>query len=332
MANPITPQFSSSIDESLDAWGSRLFNVSASTPPRQNPSAKRLRLGGAKKASTGGSLSTPEARANYVRQKLRDMVRRAPQVMVKLAKAPTGMRGISNNLTYISRDGKLEIEDQDGQVIQGKEAVTDLKAEWQHGGFPVSAESKMRDAFHIVLSMPKMTDPVSVKRAARAFAKREFSHFQYAMVLHTFETDPDPNPSPHPHVHLTVKAAGLDGTRLNPRKADLQRWREGFAEALREHGIEATTTSRIHRTTQERWMVRHLRDSTTKAKGIDRRMRQTHTPTRQREVMQHYHQVMKALATSERGDDRQLAADLVGYLGERGRTPEKDIRRPKERE
>jgi len=82
------------------------------------------------------------------------------------------------------------------------------------------------------------------------------------MVLHTFETDPDPNAARHPHVHLTVKTAGFDGTRLNPRKPDLQRWREGFAEALREHGIEATTTSRLHRTTHERgrygivWMMR----------------------------------------------------------------------------
>lgn len=31
--------------------------------------------------------------------------------------------------------------------------------------------------------------------------------------------------------------------------------------------------------------------------------------------MQNYEQVMKTLARSERGDDRQLAADLVGYLG-----------------
>lgn len=46
------------------------------------------------------------------------------------------------------------------------------------------------------------------------------------MVLHTFETDPDPHPSPHPHVHFTVKAADLDGVRLNPRKADLRRWRD----------------------------------------------------------------------------------------------------------
>ena len=328
----MTPPFSGQIDERLDLWGSRLFNVAAAAPPRQQPSRQGLRLRGATPVSTGGRLRTPQARANYVRQKLREMVRRAPQVMVKLAKAPTGMRGISNNLTYISRDGQLEIEDQDGQVIQGKEAVADLKAEWQHGGVPVPADSTKRDAFHLVLSMPKLTDPLAVQRAARDFATREFSTFQYAMVLHTFETDPDPHPSPHPHVHLTVKAAGFDGRRLNPRKADLQRWREGFAEALREHGIEATTTSRIHRTTHERWKVRHLRDPTTKATHLERTHRQTSQPRRQREVMQHYEQVMRALATSTRGDDRQLAADLVRYLGERGRTPERDRREPKERE
>ena len=79
--------------------------------------------------------------------------------------------------------------------------------------------------------------------AAREFAKREFSNHQYAMVLHTFEIDPDPNPSRHPHVHLTVKTAGLDGIRLNPRKHDIQRWREGFAEVLRDQGIDATTSA-----------------------------------------------------------------------------------------
>ena len=79
--------------------------------------------GGPTSQGTGGRLRTPAARAQFVRQKLSDMVRRAPQVMVKLARAPKGMRGISNNLSYISRDGKLDIEDQDGQIIAGKEAV-----------------------------------------------------------------------------------------------------------------------------------------------------------------------------------------------------------------
>ncbi len=321
----------SQIDQKLDEWGSRLFNVSTETLPRPRRS-RNGRLSFGKFVSTGGRLSTSQARATYVRQKLQAMVRRAPQVMVKLVRAPKGMKGISNNLTYISRDGQLEIEDQDGQVIQGKEAVADLKDEWRDGGTPILADSTMRDAFHLVLSMPTRTDPLSVQRAARDFAQREFSGFQYAMVLHTYETDPDPHPSPHPHVHLTVKAAGLDGIRLNPRKPDLQRWREGFAEALREHGIEATTTSRIHRTTHERWRVQHLRDRTTKAKGLDRQQRLTHLPGKQRSVMHHYQQVMKTLAGSDRGEDRQLAADLVRYLGGRGRTRETDRDRGKDRE
>ncbi len=121
------------IDLKLDEWGSRLFNVSTETLPRPRRST-RLPLGSAKPVSAGGRLSKPRARATYVRQKLQAMVRRAPQVVVKLVRAPKGMKGISNNLTYISRDGQLEIEDQDGQVIHGKEAVADLKAEWRDGG------------------------------------------------------------------------------------------------------------------------------------------------------------------------------------------------------
>ncbi|MBX3318666.1 MAG: hypothetical protein KF890_02190 [Nitrospira sp.] len=319
----------SQIDQKLDEWGSRLFNVSTETLPRPR-SSKHVRLSSAKFVSTGGRLSTSQARATYVRQKLQAMVRRSPQVVVKLVRAPKGMKGISNNLTYISRDGLLEIEDQDGQVIQGKDAVADLKAEWRDGGMPIAADSIMRDAFHLVLSMPTRTDPLSVQRAARDFATREFSGFQYAMVLHTFETDPDPHPSPHPHVHLTVKAAGLDGVRLNPRKADLQRWREGFAEALREHGIEATTTSRIHRTTHERWTVRHLHEPSKKGGTLERQKRTTRRHGRAQEVMRNYAQVMRALARSDRGEDRQLAADLDRYLSERSRdvsknrSPERD--------
>lgn len=106
--------------------------------------------------------------ATYVRKKLQAMVPRAPQVVVKLVRAPKGMKGISNNLTYISRDGQLEIEDQDGQVIQGKEAVADLKAEWRDGGMPIAADSTMRDAFHLVLSMPTRTDPLSVHLSERS--------------------------------------------------------------------------------------------------------------------------------------------------------------------
>ena len=98
----------SQIDDKLDEWGSRLFNVSTETLPRPR-SSKHVRLSSSRFVSTGGRLSTPQARATYVRQKLQAMVRRSPQVVVKLVRAPKGMKGISNNLTYISRDGRLDI-------------------------------------------------------------------------------------------------------------------------------------------------------------------------------------------------------------------------------
>lgn len=84
--------------------------------------------------------------------------------------------------------------------------------------------------------------------------------------------------------------------------------------------------------THERWKVQHLRDHTTKAKVLDRQKRQTHTPRKQREVIRHYEQVMRALARSDQGEDRQLAVDLVHYLGGRGRAPETANDRGKDRE
>lgn len=133
-------------------------------------------------------------------------------------------------------------------------------------------------------------------------------------------------------MYLTVKTAGRDGARLNPITLDLQRWREGSAEALREQGIEATATSRLHRTTHERWTMRHLVDDATKAKRLDRHARGMQAPRVQRDLMQNYEQVMKALARSDRGDDRQLAEDLVRHFTGWSRVGEKEKGRSSERE
>lgn len=46
----------------------------------------------------------------------------------------------------------------------------------------------------------------------------------------------------HLPVHLTVRALGDDGRRLNPKKGDLEFWRQGFAQALRDHGVAAEAT------------------------------------------------------------------------------------------
>ncbi len=46
----------------------------------------------------------------------------------------------------------------------------------------------------------------------------------------------------HPHVHITVARRDFDGRRFHPDRDDLFRWRQRFAEKLRERGIEANAT------------------------------------------------------------------------------------------
>ena len=60
-----------------------------------------------------------------------------------------------------------------------------------------------------------------------------------AMVLHEAGSDPTTKAAKPLHVHFAVKSRGLDGQRLNPRKADLRGWRERFAHYLRVRGIDA---------------------------------------------------------------------------------------------
>ena len=231
----------------LDAWGETFFNQTpiAPTKPRRG-------LRGVLRPVLNSAHSTQTARGSTTRGKLDSIARKTPEVLVKISGGGKGMRQIKDHLDYISRNGKLDLEDQDGQTLAGRQDLGDLRDEWRHGAVPIPDDGTKREAFNIVLSMPAGTGPLAVKRAARDFAAHEFSGHQYAMVLHTYETDPDPTPSKNPHVHLCVKAQAEDGTRLNPRKADLQRWREHFAQALREHGVDATATKRAHRIKRDR--------------------------------------------------------------------------------
>ena len=90
-----------------------------------------------------------------------------------------------------------------------------------------------------MLSMPRGTDPLTRLRAAREFAKAELVDHRHVMVLHDHPANP--------HVHLSVRAESRLGERVNPRKADRQRWRETFAERPREWGIDAEATRQATR-------------------------------------------------------------------------------------
>ena len=85
--------------------------------------------------------------------------------------------------------------------------------------------------------MAKGTPAAEVKEAVSDYLKQEFGgKHEYVFALHT-DTD-------NPHVHVCIKMTPIKkrSKRLNPRKNDLQRWREGFAQNLRRYGIAANAT------------------------------------------------------------------------------------------
>lgn len=241
--------------------------------------------------------------ATGARSRLSGIVRKVPEVMVKVSGGGKGMRAIKAHMDYISRNGDVALENESGEVIAGKDAVRDLRDEWKNSLYGIPEESGKKEAFNVVLSMPPGTDRKAVTDAAREFAKTEFAaNFQYIFATHDDEK--------HPHVHLCVKAQGIDGTRLNPRKADLQRWREGFAEALREHGIDANATPRLVRGARRRTRRQsafHV-DASQRRSGGDER-----TPKASQKVLKGYESLARALAQGE-PDDRSLALGLVNTL------------------
>ncbi len=276
-------------------------------------------------------VKTPHISAMSAREKLSLTVRKAPEVMVKISGGGKDMRAIKAHFDYISRNGQVEIEDEQGQIHQGKEEVRKVRDDWKGSGIPYEC-GKKREAFNIVLSMPPGTDRTSVKYAAREFAGELFSNHQYVFAAH--------NDEKHPHIHLAVKAVDFDGVRLNPRKADLQHWRETFAEKLRDQGVEANATPRQLRGVvkrSEKQSVKHINRqyregkrtdlaqvTQSQQKAVEREIKtgQEHINPAQdkinknRKKIQHdYGTVARALATGTR-DDKQLALDVVKFVQE----------------
>lgn len=192
---------------------------------------------------------------------------------------------------------------------EGKEAVSDLVEQWRYGGSEIAMSSARREAFNIILSMPRGTDPLTVLRAAREFAKAELADHRYMMVLHDHQANP--------HVHLSVRAESNHGDRLNPRKADVQRWRETFAERLRGWGIDAEASRQATRgerhSYEPLWRVKARQEGRLRRRPALEKSSPAATRTRQT-ALAVWVKLAQALVKSPDAKDRQLAGAIARYV------------------
>jgi hypothetical protein len=266
------------------------------------------------------------------RAKLARIVARAPEVMVKVTGRTGDPAHLRAHLDYISRNGAQELETQDGALVFGRAGVKDLAADWAAEQLADRRTRASAPFSHsVVLSMPAGTDPLALRDAARAFAVEVFaSGHDYAFTLHT--------DTPRPHVHLSICSRGHAGQRLNPRKADLELWRQVFAEKLRERGIEAEATPRRARGVTrkpERATVRRVQDRFRAERGdmaqvrrsayreavkaafqgdIEPRVWERRTSERQGVVRALYLAQARLLSGSSDPLDRQLGAKVEAFV------------------
>jgi hypothetical protein len=289
------------IDGVLITWGERLFY------PRNRVARARR-----EPRLTGDAARN---RAADIRRRIQaTVVRRAPQVMVKVTGGGRGMKAIAAHFRYISRNGRLEIEDQGGETLRGKDCLRDLAEEWRLGGSRIPDEAgpgHRREAFNIMLSMPRGTDPLAVQRAARAFAQAELAGHKHVMVLHDHQANP--------HVHISVRAESSLGKRLNPRKADLHRWRETFAAKLREQGVEAEATRQATRGRTRNpdplWRLKARQDGRLRTSRPSAKTGAQASATRA-EAVDAWTAIGRALAASAEQADRDLARSIATYVQE----------------
>ena len=282
------------IDGVLIQWGDRLFypgNRMVKSPPQPKLSGLAARH-----------------RAAAIRQRIEATVRRVPQVMVKVTGGGRGMKAIAAHLRYISKNGRLDIEDERDETARGKESLRGLADDWRFGGSLIEDVSDRREAFNIMLSMPRGTDPMSVQWAARQFAKAELADHKYVMVLHDHQANP--------HVHISVRAESKHGKRLNPRKTDLHRWRETFAAKLRERGIEAEATRQATRGAARRypalWQVKAREESRLlKSPALARKCALAEASRDAARAA--WRELAAALSTTGSEADRQLARSIEAF-------------------
>ena len=215
------------------------------------------------RAVTPVSVLRPAGAAS-ARARLGRIAARAPEVMVKVTGRTRDGAHLKAHLDYISRHGRLELEGPDGALVVGRAEVADLAEAWASLAVADSSRRPNSPLSHsIVLSMPAGTSEIALRDAARAFAADTFAgRHAYVLTLHT--------DTPRPHVHLSVCSRGVMGERLNPKKADLERWRQVFAQALRDRGVEAEATPRRARGVTrkpERGPIRRMRERAEAGRG-----------------------------------------------------------------
>jgi hypothetical protein len=93
-----------------------------------------------------------------MRAKLERIVSRVPEVMVKITGRTKGVAHLKSHLAYITRNGELDAETEQGAAMTGPSGLKDLQQRWEDDA--VLDDKRRRDgslSINIILS-PRPSD------------------------------------------------------------------------------------------------------------------------------------------------------------------------------
>ena len=198
------------------------------------------------KASAAQKLFPTYGGGMSARAKAEKFAAGRPEVVMKFDKTSVkSAHHLQESGRYISRNGKLECEDDEGQVLAGTEAIDERMKSWVEDDelYQQTGAGRPSDklARRFIVSTPPGTDPEALKKAVRDFVAAEFKSrgFEFIWTIHTDKA--------HPHAHVLIKNRSADGKRLHYSNRDLRAMRERFCVIAEQYGIDLNATSRAVR-------------------------------------------------------------------------------------
>lgn len=222
----------------------------------------------AKPSKQAGSKLFPSYGGMSSRAMAEKYARGAPEAMLKFDKASVkDGHHLQEAARYITRNGKLDCEDQDGQSLDGCEVIDDRMQDWTDDEDLQKRAGQGRPsktlARRFIISTPPGTSVEALKKAVREFAQTELRDrgFEYIWTIHTDKA--------HPHAHVLIKNRAADGHRLHYSLQELKALRERWCVVAEKYGIDLNATSRavrghtrrdkpIERVYQEKRGSRHI--------------------------------------------------------------------------
>ena len=263
---------------------------------------------------------------NNAKKQLGATANKTPEVVVKISGFGKQASGIRTHLNYITRDGEIEAETSEGQKIKGKDDVSKLTKKWTKE-IVDPMRRRQRDVMNLILSMPPGTNPEALRRAGIEFSHEAFKQHKWVAVQHKDEA--------HPHLHIAIQLINNQGKKLDPRKEDLQRWREQFAKHLNLQNIAANATPRRARGVikkPERQTTIHIKEKgktpniqtnaiteiITELKTGEKQKRPWETAIKERQIniRENYIAAAKELEKSDNKADQELAAATRKFISE----------------